>query len=366
MKTNKTSKNEKFAALRGLAKRIATILLAGAMIVPVALSASACRVTIKDNGDGSYTITPNPNDQGNNNNNQGNNQGSTNTPQGGQTTPKEPDYSKYSPLLQEVLNGSYYDDLWRRYESNKWHEFSTPYDPEYNLLEAIPYDYLASKDEDIIGIKNDDVWVNSDLYTIQNEEKDYIYDRIQITYEVKDGENYMHQYLLQYQITKQELKDLEMLYWDRYFQGPVMFQRLASKQTPKVIAEFAITEKGNKNIIASCNNKNKYIAEIINYNRIASANIMTMSPITLWNELAYNIKFWLFSAAGKAYNGWAVTSRELYEVDTQTVASTCRLTVDNNIYDLEDLFALNPVLISSTPITYFELGHAFKNFKDRL
>ena len=357
MKTNKTSKSEKFAALRGLAKRIATILLAGAMIVPVALSASACRVTIKDNGDGSYTITPNPNDQDNTDS-----QGSTNTPQGGQTTPKEPDYSKYSPLLQEVLNDSYYDDLWRRYESNELYEANNHYDPGTNLLEAIPYDFLTGKDEDIEGIKNGSVWVNSNLYTIQNEEKDYIYDRIQITYEVKDGENYMHQYLLQYQIAEQELKDLEMLYSGECFQGPVMFQRLASKQTPKVIAEFAITEKGNKNIIANCNNKYSFIAKTLNYNKIASGTVLSLTPITYRDKEGYDISLYLF----RETNYDPISSCVLYQVNAKMVERESRVTFNDGIMDLADLNALEPVLISSTPITYFHLDFAFKNFKKRL
>lgn len=323
------------------------------LTLALCLCITACGgLTIRDNGDGSYTVTPNEgNDQGNQQG--GNNQGST--------EPSAPDYSMYSPLLQEVLNDPQWDELYRRYESNELYESSNHYDPGTNLLEAIPYEYLESKGEDIDGIKNGSVSVISDLYTIETE-TNYIYNRIEVEYNVKDGENYINQYLLKYRITEQELDELTMLYQWKYYQGPVMFQCLAAKQQPEVIAEFSITEKGYKNIIESCNNKNTYLSQAMNSDKIESANIISMKPITLWNEPAYVIKLYCFSA--KDYN--PVSNCTIYEVDSQIVVSACKLTVSNNTYDLYNLSALNPNLISSTPITYFRLFGNFKDFKELL
>ncbi len=357
MKTNKTS-HKKFTALRGLAKRIFTILLAGAMVFPVALSASACRVTITDNGDGTFNIDPaNPNDK----DNTGSSQGNTNTPQDNQTTPKEPDYSKYSPLLQEVLNDPEYDELYRMYKSNELYEASSHVDIGTNLLEAISYDFLASKNEDIDGIKKGAVSVGANLYIVENENF-YIYSKLNVGYGVENGENYIHQYLLQYKITEQELKDLTMLYNGRYFQGPVMFQHLASKQTPKVIEEFSIEEKTYIGLL-SCLNNQKSIRDSVGLSSVSSFIVKELETEPINDQLNYYLTIDMIS---DTVSNLSVTQREL-KTATIKIRYITRADFSNNIFSMNtyNIFKITENS-DSTPITYFQLDHAFKNFKDRL
>lgn len=285
-------------------------------------------------------------------------QESANPSQGsaGQTDDK---YSKYSPLLQEVLADPYYDDLYRRYESGELYQENSHFDTGTNLLEAFPYDFLTSKEEDVDGIKNGAILANSELYIIQNE-KGFIYDCVMLKYRTTDGEKYMHNYLLQYKITEQELEDLTMLYRNRCFQGPVMFQRLASKQTPKVIADFGITESAYESIIASCNHKNNYIAETLNYNTIESGTILSLTPITFRDREGYDILLYLFGQMGHQ----PVSSCVVYQVNAKMLEYKSKVTYTNGVMDLEVLNALDPVLISSTPITYYFLYSNFKNFKN--
>lgn len=330
-------------------KRLCKCLLAMLLLAAITLPMGGCSFSDLFGSSSDHTTGQ----QGSQGSGQTNNQGS-----GDEPAEKKPDYSMYSPLLQEVLSDPEYDELYRRYESGEIKEGSTG-DLGVNLFEAIPYDFLENKHEDVEEIKSGTFVVAADLYVLENN-KSYIYSKLDI-YKADNEKTYIHQYLLQYQITEQEIEDFTMLYKGKYFQGPIMFQHLASKQTPKVISEFAITEKAYKKIIGNCNNKKTYLSEAINSDNIDCANIMSMKPITLWHEPAFIIQFWLFSAG--SYN--SVSARTLYEVDIQTVVSSCKLTVNNNIYDLEDLFALDPVLNSSTPITYFQLYHSFKNFKER-
>ena len=139
-------------------------LILTSLFLVLCLCMTACSgLTIRENGDGSYTVTPNRNEGDDTQNNQpGNNQGSTDKP-------TAPDYSMYSPLLQEVLNDPQWDALYSKYESGEIYQTSNHYDTGTNLLEAIPYDYLGNKDEDVRAIKNGAVLVNADLFTIENE-----------------------------------------------------------------------------------------------------------------------------------------------------------------------------------------------------
>lgn len=347
-----------------IARRVATLMLAGAMAVPVVLSASACTVTIKDNGDGTFDINPvDPNPGDGTGNNQGNNQGNQQggNQQGGSTEKPEPDYSKYSQLLRDVLTDPEYDELYKRYESGDIKEGTTG-DLGLNLFEAIPYDYLANKGEDVESIKNGKVAVSADLYTLNNDNS-HLYNKLNITHFLNNGENYINQYLLKYKISEQELKDLTMLYNGKYYQGPVMFQKLSSTREPIQAIEFSLTEKANKNLISGANNKKTAISILTNYDQIGSVNIMSMTPTTLWGEDCFETTFLLF---GSANNTDAVSKRNLYEITAQQSIATAKISFNNNILDLDNINAMYPNLISSTPITYFQLNHAFKNAKTTL
>lgn len=288
----------------------------------------------------------------------GENGGASQTTPDGSTGSSESKYSKYSPLLQEVLSDPQWDALYRRYESGEISANENTYDGGTNLLEAIPYDYLASKGEDISGIKKGAVGVNAYLYTMEND-KNHIYNKLDVVYNVKNGETYINQYLLKYRITEQELDDLRMLYSGKYYQGPIMFQCLAAKQQPEVISEFSLTEKARLNIISSCNNKNNYIAGALNYNQVVSLTMISLTPTTYRDKDAYDATMYLYGKRGNS----SITNRQVYKVSAKLVDIRSKVTFSNGIMDLVDLNALEPILEESTPITYFQLYHAFKDFK---
>lgn len=236
------------------AKRVACIMLAGAMTVPFALTAAACTVTIKDNGDGTYDITPadpNPNgNQGSQNpsGNQGGNQGGAAKPE-----PTEPDYSMYSPLLQTVLKSEYYNDLIERNKRGELDHNHTSnvlsFDGGRNYVEAIPYRFLQNEGINIEDVKLDKVKVDTLAYTSN---KNDLYLKMDITYP-NNNNNYTTQYLLKYNITKQEYDDLKMLNKEEYIQAGFFIQELDNQREPEVIGKFSIYTEIYKNFLQSFN-----------------------------------------------------------------------------------------------------------------
>ena len=324
------------------------------LALALCLCITACGgLTIRDNGDGSYTVTPNEG----NGNNQGNQQGGNNQ---GSTEPSAPDYSMYSPLLQEVLNDPQWDALYRRYKSNELYESSQHFDVGTNLLEAVPYKYLESEGEDIDGIKNGAVAVGSYLYFLEND-KNNIYDKVNVIYKVPNGENYINQYLLKYRITEQELKDLTMLYSGDYYQGPIMFQCLAAKQQPEVIAEFSITENAYEKVLSVCNSTSQYatLSKLLDHDKISSFTLTSLDYGIVWDETSYDINFNLINEGD--FNG-SVSQKTLYKVSSSLIYSTSKVSYINGLLDLEWFSGINSTILSSTPITYFHLSHSFKDF----
>lgn len=330
-------------------------LILTSLLLVLCLCMTACGgLTIRENGDGSYTVTPNPHEGDDTQNNQpGNDQGSTDKP-------TAPDYSMYSPLLQEVLINPAYDELYRKYEKGEISEGSTG-DLGLNIFEAIPFNFLEENGEDVEGIKNGSVATSADLYSVNNDTS-HIYSKLDITYILEDGEYYINQYLLKYRITEQELKDLKMLYSGRFYQGPIMFQCLAAKQQPEVISEFSITENGYKKIINVCNSTGQYatLAKLLNHDKISNFTLTSLNYGTIRDEDSYDITFNLINEGNS--NG-TVSQKILYKGSTSLVWSTSKMTYSNGILNLESFSGINSKILSSTPITYFQLNHAFRDFK---
>lgn len=237
------------------AKRVACIMLAGAMTVPFALTAAACTVTIKDNGDGTYDITPaDPNPNGNQGSqtpsgNQGGNQGGAAKPE-----PTEPDYSMYSPLLQTVLKSEYYNDLIEKDKNGELDHTVNgmpAFDGSTNLIDAIPYRFLRNEGADIENIQLDKIIVTTTAYTL-NSNSNELYLKMDITYP-NNNNNYTNQYLLKYDITEQEYNDLKMLNKEEYIQAGFFIQELDNQREPEVIGKFSIYTEIYKNFLQSFN-----------------------------------------------------------------------------------------------------------------
>ena len=316
--------------IRGrLARKIAALCLAGAMALPLALSLGACG----GNGNGNTT---NPN-------------GSNQTQHG--TT----NYSQYSKLLQEVLNNPEYDELFRQYESGEIGESAIGLDGGVNLLEAIPYDFLTSKGEDIEGIKNGSVGVNADLYVMDND-KTHIYNKLEILYEVTGGDGYINQYLLKYKIIEDELKDFTMLYEGGYYQGPIMFQYLASQRDPEVVAEFSIYEDTYKSFIKSLNGSDK-ISSLFK-NKIEGFSVTGFKP-NADNEDLYDL---YLNVISESYKNGHVSQKEIAPIYLR-LTSSCVIDYSSQILHCKYTGFFSSELSPASTITYFQLYHAFKNFK---
>lgn len=333
-------------------KRLCKCLLAMLLLAAITLPMGGCSFSDLLGSSSDHTTGQ----QGSQGSGQTNNQGS-----GDEPAEKKPDYSMYSPLLQEVLSDPEYDELYRRYESGEIKEGSTG-DLGLNLFEAIPYDFLENKHEDVEEIKSGTFAVVADLYVLENN-KSYIYSKLDI-YKADNEKTYIHQYLLQYQITEQEIEDFTMLYKGDYFQGPIMFQRLASKQTPKVISEFAITEKAYEKVLNVCNSTGQYatLAKLLNHDKISNFTLTSLDYGMVWDENSFDITFKLINEGNSR---GSVSTRTLYKVSSSLVYSTSRVSYDDGILDLESFSGINSTILDSTPITYFRLNHAFKNFKER-
>ncbi len=334
MKKKQTENSAKRASslIRGrLAQKIAALSLAGAMAFPLALSLGAC-------GE--------------------NNQNNTTNSNGNQTQHGTTNYSQYSKLLQDVLNNPEYDELYRQYESGEMFENCEFFDSGVNQLEAIPYDFLAAKDEDVESIKIRAVRANSMLYTLEDE-KNYIYDKLDLTYKVEGGENYINQYLLKYKISEQELKDLTMLYEGDYYQGPIMFQYLASQREPEVVAEFSIYEDTYKSFIKTLNSL--YVIPELLGNKVSSFVVTGLEP----NDQQEGFYHMYLNAISEDTSNSHVAKRTIAPIYL-SLTSGCRVEYGNGILHCDYTNLINFQTTTCNTITYFILAVGFKNFKTKL
>lgn len=330
-------------------KRLCKCLLAMLLLAAITLPMGGCSFSDLFGSSSDHTTGQ----QGSQGSGQTNSQGS-----GDEPAEKKPDYSMYSPLLQEVLSDPEYDELYRRYERGEIREYGGGFDGGVNLLEAIPYGYLTSKGEDIEGIQNGTVGVTADLYTTEND-KNHIYNRLEVIYVKNNDECYINLYLLKYETTEQEIEDFTMLYKGDYFQGPIMFQHLASKQTPKMISEFAITEKAYEGLLGSLN-KNEVVKQ--NFGNTVSNYIVTYFTNNAEDARDYDLCVKLISA--NSYN--SVSNGCIADMSAK-VDHWAKPTYSNGIINWTSIHQryIDEQIEPSTPITYFQLYHSFKNFKER-
>ncbi len=181
--------------------------------------------------------------------------GGDNSSSDGDNTPTEPE-EQHSQLLNAVLNTSYYKNLIAA--------LTTPQKLEdartNNKYQAIPYGYLESKGYNAAKIKNNQLRCESDVFLYNNE----LY--IALKTEVEASTNYFDCQILKYQITPEEIADLNKVFVkltvtsDRhtYAQAPFMIQHISylrepvellttpAKITPEAMA-LCTTKISNKN-----------------------------------------------------------------------------------------------------------------------
>lgn len=190
------------------ARRIATLTLASAM--------SVCTLS------GCFASTTNdPSDNG------GNNPGGNGGGNGNQTQT-----TKYSAILEAVLNDAEYNALIEKLTAGD-KQIGTG-----NYFEPHPYAFLAKQGHNISDIKDDKLNCFTTSYTIGNDKNNlYVTTRV----ENKSSTPYYSCYLLKYSLTNQEYDDLKMLHEGEYIQSPLFIQKLSEKKTPSVEYNAKIT-----------------------------------------------------------------------------------------------------------------------------
>ncbi len=159
-------------------------------------------------------------------------------------------YSKYSQILQNVLTDQYYKNLiiTDRFASKDYGNKNSYAHPKFK---AIPYGFLEDEGYDAEKIKDrgNNIYVHSNMYTIGND----LF--IELTVETKASTNYYTQYIVKYNLTNQELKELNALFVnvrsDRHkdckvtnYQAPFFVQELSYHKNAELISKMHITYDG--------------------------------------------------------------------------------------------------------------------------
>ena len=276
-------------------------------------------------------------------NNQGNQQGNQN--QQGGTTPTEPDYSGYSPLLQDVLKSDYYNDLIAKAQKGKL-EYTGTAEGGENIIENIPYKFLESQGEDIYGIKNNDYFVGCYNY-VNNENKNELYTRIEIDFGTDEKTQYYKIYLIKHEITDKELKDFTMLTEGKYYQANFFIQELDNQREAELVNEFCINTKAYSTLKNKLNNNQEILAQLNN-------NTVSDYLITDFEEDEENsCQYVNIQVISDAKNSSAVTDRVVLSAKL-TLSEIRGLNIKNNIYNSESIILLDQQVSSPTPITYFK------------
>ncbi len=180
-----------------------------------------------------------PNNPNNILNNNGNNGNTTVVTPGGDDSQE----SKYSKILQDVLNSSYYNSIVDAYRARRAEsKFDTG-----NLESCIPYTFLASQGHDIQAIKNDELECESMGYILNGDTSTlYLTTRV----ETKASTPYYTCYILKYDLTEQEYDDLYMLHKNDYIQAGLFIQELDAQKTAKLESKTNITVSGYEAMVA--------------------------------------------------------------------------------------------------------------------
>ena len=140
--------------------------------------------------------------------------------------------SEYSQILQNVLTDSYYNNLISSAQSRA---AGGDYNYEIeNKYESIPYGFLEDQGYDVEKIKNNELACETDVFVIDNDL--YIACRV----ETKSAMDYFTHYVIRYELTKQELSDLNLTHKEISDGGNLC--RTVSYQAPFFIQELSLVK----------------------------------------------------------------------------------------------------------------------------
>ena len=219
---------KKFLGETFMKKKILSILVAILTFIMCTFSLLACSVSnSKENGNAD---TQNPDDSnGSNQNNK---------------------YANYSQILQNVLTGVYYyQQIGNAESSNNVYEYTS----SHNNYEPIPYAFMEEQGYDVSKYKDNKLNCFANIFSINND----LF--VELHAEIEYSTNYYANYVLKYNLTDQELKELYCLHAPlfsndgktTYFQAPFFVQELSYLREPEILSISYAT--------SACNNSaNEY------------------------------------------------------------------------------------------------------------
>ena len=165
-----------------ISKKIASLILTTATVLTI----SSCDPSTFPNNDNDTTN----NGQNNEQNNQQN----------------QIDWSKYSQLLEDLCNDPYYDNLILRAKANDKSVF------ESGELAPHPYAFLEDEGFDVAKIKNGSIEAHTLSYVLDESPNNLF-----INTRVLQDNSYWVSYILNYELTDEEMKDYRLLHGSTYY-----------------------------------------------------------------------------------------------------------------------------------------------------
>lgn len=215
-------------------KRILATALAGSMVASAGIGVVGCKST-EDSTESNYSSATIPNSSHN----------SSNSSSSSSTNNK---YANYSTILQAVMLDDQYYKL-GLVACDKDNGYRWSYNKQKYM--NIPYGFLEDEGYDIEKIKNEKLYCKADIYVKDNSL--YIELRAETKGNVAFWENYtdyITNYVLKYDLTKQELNELLSLYKyvnssisyaTTFIQAPLYIQELSYQKTPEIISKTYTT-----------------------------------------------------------------------------------------------------------------------------
>ncbi len=249
---------------------------------------------------------------------------------------------QYSEILQNVLkNQSYYDAI-----SKTKDQFGRIW-TSYQIVQAIPYNFLAKQGHDVVAYKNDELDCESAAF-IKGDDTNTLYVSVKAENEYAGG-NYYTNYILSYPLTHQEYSELYMLHDERYVQAPLFIQELDNEKIAKVESQTNIDTESFKKLTTSIQTWDNIIMNMF----YSSTVCIDLTKVTDANHISLNIR----DRRDRHYGSKMVNEGKIRNIDLE-IDELGRPSLYNDILkitDAEKIKQLNKEEYKNNyiPITYF-------------
>lgn len=237
--------------------KMASLAMASALTMST-VSLTSCKNTNENNSNSNIN---NSQEYPDNSSSSSNNENSSSGNNGGGSV----DYSQFSETFKNVLNSAEYND-WIYLDENTVLPDKKSLAYENPIFNALPYGFLEDEGFNIKKIKQGKLYSKADLYIKDNEDALYI----ELRAEIEASTNYLANYILKYPLTKQEVKEIKILFTSlgtssktTYHQAPFFVQELSYLKEPVVISK-AYATKDALNAFENYADNKKFISSATN------------------------------------------------------------------------------------------------------